>query len=234
MAQYLNNQFTPSKQIDVTPCININTVEKTVNLGKNCNNALDSILGKCAVENIIDDIEDTVEGAIDTLFGTHLKKDRHRTETIRTTNITADPQCIFDTYKNNGLNPPIINESIFSDSNPNYNLTYTSDPIIDNYKSNYAPYSNDLVNISNINNNLSQTLSQNDINYSSTVTAGNDNLFEQSTSSINQKEDEMVSNLIEKFENNIDNRNYYNNSKLFILLLIIFFIFFIVYFLNKK
>ena len=156
------------------------------------------------------------------------------------TNINADPACIYNTYLTNGLNPTIVNNSKYND-NKDYNLTYQSDPTIDNYKASYSEYSNDLVKISNINNKLSYTLDQNDINYNNNVSDTNSNLYNQFEDSIKQKEtqmggilDDALEGITEKFENQINNTNYINSGKLIALLIIILLIFFAIYTFKKK
>ena len=185
VGQYLNNYFTPDKQIDVIDCLKINTSGND-------------------------------------------------------TNIVADPACIYNTYTNNGITPKIVNNSVYN-TNPNYNLTYKGDTTIDNYRASYSDYSNDLVNISNINNKMSYTLSQNDNNYNDTVSKANNNLYNEFKESVIEKTDEMtsvldnaLSGVTEKFENKIINDNYSNSGKLIGLLIIIFLIFFAIYSFKKK
>jgi hypothetical protein len=156
------------------------------------------------------------------------------------TNINADAACIYNTYLTNGLNPTIINYSKYNE-NSDYNLTYQSDPVIDNYKASYSKYSNDLVKISNINNKLSYTSDQNDIDYNNIISNDNANLYNKFDNSIKQKEKEMTTvldnaldGLIEKFENKINNTKYINSGKLLLLIIIILLIFFAIYTFKKK
>jgi len=156
------------------------------------------------------------------------------------TNINANPECIYNTYLNNGIKTNIVNNSKYDDD-PKYNLTYQSDPKIDNYKATYSDYSNDLVKISNINNNLSDNLNQNDIIYKNDVYNENNNLYNKFDNSVKQKEKEInivlndtLDGISEKFENQINNTTYINNGKLIVLLIIILLIFFSIYIFKKK
>lgn len=156
--------------------------------------------------------------------------------TGNSTNINADPICIYDTYLNNGIQSSIVNNSKYKDD-PQYNLTYQSDPSIDNYKATYSEYSNDIVKISNINNKLSNTFDQNDVTYNSVVSTANNNLYNKFDNSIKQKETQMtglLSGITEQFENQIKNTNYINSGKLIVLLIIILLIFFAIYTFKKK
>jgi len=145
------------------------------------------------------------------------------------TNISANPECIYNKYVNNGIRTNTVNNTKYEDD-PKYNLTYQSDPTIDNYKVVYSDYSNDLVKISNINNKLSDTINQNDIRYNNDVYNENNNLYNKFDNSVKQKERE-IKGIVEKFENQI-NTTYIN--KLIVLLIIILLIFFSIYIFKKK
>jgi len=156
------------------------------------------------------------------------------------TNINANPECIYNTYVNNGIKTNIVDNSKYDDD-PKYNLTYQGDPKIDNYKATYSEYSNDLVNISNINNKLSDNFNQNDIKYNNDVSNENNNLYNKFDNSIKQKKKEIngvlsntLDDITEKFENQINNTAYINSGRLIILLIIILLIFFSIYIFKKK
>ena len=156
------------------------------------------------------------------------------------TNINANPECIYNTYVDNGIKTNMVDNSKYDDD-PKYNLTYQGDPKIDNYKATYSEYSNDLVKISNINNKLSDNLNQNDIKYNNDVYNENNNLYNKFDNSIKQKEKEIngvlsdtLDDITEKFENQINNTTYINSGKLIILLIIILLIFFSIYIFKKK
>lgn len=146
------------------------------------------------------------------------------------TNISANPECIYNKYVNNGIKTNTVNNTKYEDD-PKYNLTYQSDPTIDNYKAVYGDYSNDLVKISNINNKLSDTLNQNDIRYNNDVYNENNNLYNKFDNSVKQKERE-INSIVENFENQINTQ--YINGKLIVLLIIILLIFFSIYIFKKK
>jgi len=171
IAQYLNNYFTPNNEIDVTTCITLSTTSTEVVSTLN-NSQLDKAL--CAKTG----------------------KFCEPTTTHYSTNIAADPQCIYNLYSNNGLNPPSkINENYFNGDS--YNLNSQGDPIISNYDSIYTNYTDNINNISNINN--SSVPSEEDIYYDGTVSMNNNNLLNKYQANINEMKQELTNNLIESF-----------------------------------
>jgi len=180
ISQYLNNQFTPTKQIDIKNCLTINTTNDV-------------------------------------------------------TNITADPQCVYNTYTANGEQTTVINNSTYNNTN-NLSLESQTDPIIDTYEESYNSYLSNIANISS--NNSNQTVTNNNISYGNFISEENNNLFNDYTNSINQKESDiniLLNNVIkESFENEITNISYETYIKLIVFFIIIVFIIFMIYITFKK
>jgi hypothetical protein len=161
---------------------------------------------------------------------------------INYTNLNYDPECVYSSYKENGIPTNLIN-------NPNYiaNTELTQplmDPILDNYKHKYDTYIQDRVQLSNINNVMSTLDPAYDSNYLNTVHNENNILGNEFLNSIKNEMLPLV-NLTEKIPKKIDlinipeikslesfeNLNDSNNNliKFIIFILIISIIFAIIY-----
>jgi hypothetical protein len=168
IAQYLNNKYTPNKNIDVSSCLNYNNSDSS-------------------------------------------------------TNINADPTCIYNTYNNNGIKIKTIDQSVYED-NPNLNITQLSDPIIDEYNKRYTSYSDNLRAVLDIN---SKNPPINTPNQELNIKTQNNNYLNQFKST--------VTALTENFDNEMDNKNYVKLAILLIIIIIIILIFWILYrFINKN
>ena len=119
------------------------------------------------------------------------------------TNLNVDPQCLYNKYKENGINPPIINNSVYQNM-PQYTKS-VSDPIIDNYKKIYTSYSKKQGENLDINNYLSST--------DSTYTEYNDKVgqeksllktkFTRSINELKQRTNEVSDKIINNTQSNM-------------------------------
>jgi hypothetical protein len=171
------------------------------------------------------------------------------------TNFNVDPQCLFNIYETNDLNPTIINNATY-----NTNTQYTSpqsDTIIDNYQYKYDDYITEQIQKSNLSNKLEKEWLLKDSNktYQQTLNQQNNTLKTDYINSIkdildndltyNKNIDNAVSdgistnylslsasNAIEGFEN--QNKRQGKIQKFLILFFILILIIFLFYIFKKK
>jgi hypothetical protein len=156
----------------------------------------------------------------------------------QSTQLTLDPQCVFDAYQDSGLNPSIVNNSIYNDVSQY--TTPTPDSTIDNYERTYKNYSDGQTQVSNINNDSSSTDSTY-TSYNNTVRSNTNTLKNNFTNSINDMKadvttysDYILNNLDvkENFENN--NQIYSNSIKFLIFIIILVLLIIILFYIFKK
>ena len=153
-------------------------------------------------------------------------------ENSSTTNLNLDPQCIYSIYNSIGIQIKTTDNSTYTDI-PSY-TTSQSDPTIDNYKKLFDNYTADQNSISNINNILTPSDSE-DNDYNKMIKDQNNILHNQYIKSIKDKNDKMNSysdNInkrigLENFENENNNNIYKNSAKFIILFIIILLIWYI-------
>ena len=161
-----------------------------------------------------------------------------------TTQINADPKCVFNIYAQN--KGPVQYENQANYIIPKgVNTDSTKDPNITNYQNVYNQYNELKEENSNINNELASEDNNNYKTYFSTVNSNYntlstnflDNINTQSgqLSNLSSQINEKIGGNIENFENNYKNyKNNNNNNKLLIIILIIFFLLFIIFIFKKK
>jgi len=162
-------------------------------------------------------------------------------------NLNYDPQCIYGKYKSNNINlGSYIDESYII----NNDLTQSvSDPLLDKYKTKYESYIKDKVQLSNLNNSMSNYDQTNAPNYFNNVHENNNILGNQYLQTINNEMNPLVSlteqipkkielinvpliksiESLESFENNNNLNNGNNFIKFTIFIIIILIIFTIIY-----
>jgi hypothetical protein len=154
------------------------------------------------------------------------------------TNLNLDPQCIYNIYNSMGVQIKTKDNSTYID-NPSYTIS-KSDSVIDNYKKLFDNYTSDQNNISNINNILTPSDSENN-DYNEMINNTNNTLSKQYDKSIKDKSNSMNSysdNIkkrigIENFENENNNNVYKNSSKFIILFIIILLLWYIIIMVSK-
>jgi hypothetical protein len=159
-------------------------------------------------------------------------------QNVQSTQLTLDPQCVFEAYKGSGLNPTIVNNSIYNDV-VQYTIP-TPDSTIDNYQRTYKNYGDEQTQVSNINNDSSST----DINYTdynNTVRSNTNSLKNDFTTSISNMKNiqadvnkYILNNLDvkENFENN--NQIYSNSIKFLVFIIILVLLIIILFYIFKK
>jgi len=147
------------------------------------------------------------------------------------TKLNADPGCVYNLYKSNGLNPGVSNRINYI-SNPSLKIS-KGDEIIDNYYTNYKAFLGKQVGNSNINNllNIKEPTNSNDPSITIPPPSSSKN---ETIDYINNTSDSIISIMgnpytVESFDNQISNN--YNNKIMygcfiFILLIILFIIIF--------
>jgi hypothetical protein len=149
-------------------------------------------------------------------------------------NLNYDPKCVYDKYKDNNL---IINESYIVNDDL---VNSVSDPILDKYKTKYESYITDRVQLSNLNNSMSNNDQTQASIYFNNINENNKMLGNQYLKTINKEMDPLVelskeitdkintintlNNMNEGFDNN--NSNIGNNFLKFIIFIIIIVIIF--------
>ena len=153
-------------------------------------------------------------------------------------NLNYDPQCVYNKYKSNNIN---IVSSVNEEYIMNGDLANSvSDPILDKYKTKYESYIKDKVQLSNLNNSMSNSDQMNASNYFNNIHENNNILGNQYLNTINKEINpvveltkditnkidliNMVDNMNEGFDNG--NSNIGNNFLKFIIFIIIIVIIF--------
>jgi hypothetical protein len=146
-----------------------------------------------------------------------------------TTNFNVDPQCLFNIYETNDLNPTVVNNATYT-----VNSDYTSpqsDTIIDNYEYDYDNYMTQQIQKSNLSNNLEPGWMLKDSNktYQQNLNQQNNTL---KTDYVNSLQDIKKNELT--YVNNVRNtiiENFNNDSKKKNNVLMLIFIFILVIFM---
>ena len=150
-------------------------------------------------------------------------------ETSNLTNINIDPECIYNIYQKNGLNPAVVNQSNYEN---NSIMESKSDPVIDEYQKIYNEFIIKQVQNSNINNNL-ESINPNK-NIDNSIILSEDN---SSSTNINIKSiGENIINTIgitESFENYNETKINYCNILIILFILSIIVILIMYLFRNK-
>jgi hypothetical protein len=155
-----------------------------------------------------------------------------------TTNLNIDAQCTYNIYKSLGIDVTTKDNSTYIDD-PAYTNS-KRDPVIDNYKKMFDNYNIGQNSISNINNMLKPSDSENK-DYNNMIRDTNDTLYNQYTQSIRDKTDSMNNYSddikkkigIENFENENKSNLYKNIAKFIILFIIILLIWYIIIMISK-
>jgi len=154
-------------------------------------------------------------------------------------NLNYDPQCIYNKYKSNNINiGSYIDENYIMNDD---SLHSVSDPILDKYQTKYESYIKDKVQLSNLNNSMSNYDQTNAPNYFNNINENNNILGDQYLETINKEMNPLVelskeitdkvhlinnlNNMNEGFNNN-NNSNIGNNFLKFIIFIIIIIIIF--------
>ena len=158
-------------------------------------------------------------------------------------NLNYDPQCVYNKYKSNNINiGSYIDESYII----NNDLTQSvSDPLLDKYKTKYESYIKDKVQLSNLNNSMSNSDQMNASNYFNNIHENNNILGNQYINTINKEMDPLVTlteqipkkiellniplikgiESLESFENNnnLNSGNKFIKFAIFIIIVLIIF-----------
>ena len=162
-----------------------------------------------------------------------------------TTQINADPECVFNIYKENGI--PVGYTKTGNYINPSgINTEAVEDPNISNYEDVYNQYNKLKKQNSNINNVLASENNSNNQQYYSTVNINYDTLSNDFLNNIkgqggklanlSSQINQSIGGNIESFANTntYTNTNTNNKNKLLIFMLIIFFALFLIFIFKKK
>jgi hypothetical protein len=157
-------------------------------------------------------------------------------------NLNYDPQCVYNKYKDNNIN---IVSSVNEEYIMNGELANSvSDPILDKYKTKYESYIKDKVQLSNLNNSMSNSDQANASNYFKNIHENNNILGNQYLKTIDKEIKPLVEltkditnkidliNMVGNMNEGFDNNNYSignNFLKFIIFIIIIIIIFTIIY-----
>ena len=211
--QFLNNTYGQGKKIDLSSCITFKDVQVGGGKGKNpWYNNVASAFG----------------------MGSKPKPKVYNTQ------ISTNPQCVFDQFNKNGINVGRVNNNIYNDVTE-FTMS-KSDPIIDNYGKSYKNYITNQTQVSNINNKLANTDYKNVeynnqiLNETSELSDKYDKSIEEKTDNINSISKSIINTIgtIESFENETNNITYNNILKFIFFIIIISLIWILIYYLSIK
>lgn len=159
-----------------------------------------------------------------------LKSCIKNSETSNLININVDPECIYNIYQKNGLNPAIVNQSNYN--NNNKIMGGKSDRIIDAYQNTYNEFILKQVQNSNINNKLSSLNPNTEINDPIILAEDNSSSLNVNIKSISENIINTIG-ITESFENYSNSKLNYCNILIILFILSIIVILIIYLFKNK-